>query len=213
MKKSEKSRREWECAPNSSLRHQSQSGKEGQVMTESGSAVCFESSGTWKKLISKVALPQCFFGGHLEYYLMGQHDLLRSLVFLEGCWVCVTWVRPAVLPYAPGGCISETQLSQRQWWACKRVCDSEELSQTCPVCRRTKQNPRGSDVTRAGGANWPGTSLWLVRLRPNHRQWQRLTEQTEVSQKETLLPQRPVRTWCRATQEHKSRTKTSSLLP
>lgn len=64
-------------------------------------------------------------------------------------------------------------------------------------------------LTRAEEPVGQGTSLWLGQAeRPNHRQWQRrLTEQTEVSQKETPLPQRPVRTWW-ATQEHKSRTKT-----
>ena len=52
-------------------------------------------------------------------------------------------------------------------------------------------------LTRAEEPTGRRTSLWLGQAeRPNHWQWQRrLTEQTEVSQKETLLPQRPVRTW------------------
>lgn len=52
-------------------------------------------------------------------------------------------------------------------------------------------------LTRAEEPIGQGTSLWLGQAeRPNHRQWQRgLTEQTEVSQKEAPLPQRPVRTW------------------
>ena len=51
-------------------------------------------------------------------------------------------------------------------------------------------------LTRAEEPIGQGTSLWLGQAeRPNHRQRQRrLTEQTEGSQKETLLPQRPERT-------------------